>query len=125
MLIRACSLVLLLPTFCACSQGSSGNVSDAGACPHDLPDACVADAPSYSATVSLIIQKDCVYCHYANSPIAKFDFSTYAGVSTNQGPFLDQVYACNMPPADAAAFALTDVQRQELLEWLVCNAPDN
>jgi hypothetical protein len=31
-----------------------------------------------------------------------------------------------MPPADAsAAFGLTEVQRQELLEWLVCNAPDN
>jgi hypothetical protein len=36
---------------------------------------------------------------------------------------LNQVYACTMPPATAAK--PTTQEREALLEWLVCGAPQN
>jgi hypothetical protein len=101
----------------------TSDVNDAGACPRDLPDACT-DAPSYSATLGRIIQTECAPCHYAGSTIAKFDFSTYAGVSTNAGAFLGQLYSCHMPPPDSG-LSVSLNEREELLAWLVCGAPNN
>ena len=37
---------------------------------------------------------------------------------------LDQVYACAMPPSDAGV-TLSLEEREALLGWLVCNAPNN
>jgi hypothetical protein len=36
---------------------------------------------------------------------------------------LGKVGSCCMPPLDAAA--LTDQDRETLLAWLICGAPDN
>ena len=51
------------------------------------------------------------------------DFSTYAKVYAQRRPMLDQVYACTMPPPDAAPPSLDE--RVTLLDWFVCGAPDN
>jgi hypothetical protein len=36
---------------------------------------------------------------------------------------LTEVYACQMPPVDADPLSATE--RQALLAWLVCGAPNN
>jgi hypothetical protein len=38
---------------------------------------------------------------------------------------LTQVYRCAMPPDAAIAVPLTTDEREELLTWLYCGAPEN
>jgi hypothetical protein len=98
--------------------------SDAAVCPHDLPNSCPSPEPSWMNDVAPIIDQACGPCHGVGGveqPV--FDFSTYQGVHKNFGAILSNVYSCLMPPPDAGG--LTDSQRQLLLGWLVCAAPDN
>jgi hypothetical protein len=71
-----------------------------------------------------IIDHRCSPCHFPGGiEYPKWDFSIYANVRQSFGSILSNVYACNMPPADAAP--PTPEERQMLLAWLVCAAPDN
>lgn len=96
---------------------------DAGACPMDLPKSCPPVAPSYSADVAPLLQRRCTMCHSPGGAASNRDFTTYAGVSANKSPILNQVYGCLMPPSDAAP--PTSDERHALLGWLVCHAPNN
>lgn len=97
----------------------------APACPHDLPASCPSPAPSWSADggVQGIVNERCVPCHQPGGLAFDRPFTTYAGVYKIHGDVLSQVYSCYMPPPDAGA--LDDAQRQALLGWLVCGAPQN
>ena len=96
--------------------------ADASDCPQDLP-MCPATPPSYAMTVDSIIQKTCFPCHAPGGVAdANRDMSTYANVYKIRGLILDQIYACKMPPPVPG---LSSVERLELLEWLVCGAPNN
>lgn len=74
--------------------------------------------------VQPIIAERCNACHGVGGvEQAAFDFSTYEGVRKAFGSVLNNVYGCLMPPPDAGA--LTPGERQALLAWLVCSAPNN
>jgi hypothetical protein len=91
-------------------------------CPTDLPQSCPASgAPSYQSDVAPILAARCVSCHSAGGIEANAPLDTYAAVYARRGPVLDQVYACKMPQ-DAP---LSPADRQTLLTWLVCDAPNN
>jgi hypothetical protein len=99
------------------------DVVEAG-CPRDLPDACPSLAPSWMNDVQGIINHRCSPCHVPGGvEFPRVDLSTYAKVHQSFGAILSNVYACVMPPPDAEA--PTPAERQALLEWLVCMAPDN
>lgn len=96
----------------------------ASGCPSDLPASCPATAPSYQGEVRGIIERRCFPCHASGGTAAKKrDFSTYDLVAAQRSPFLNQLYACAMPPEGAPA--PTPDERKKLLEWLVCKAPNN
>jgi len=98
-------------------------IPEAG-CPRDLPSSCELPAPSWMNVVQPIIVQRCNDCHGGGGvEQAAFDFSTYQGVRKAFGSVLNNVYGCQMPPPDAGA--LTSEQRQALLAWLVCAAPNN
>jgi uncharacterized membrane protein len=103
----------------AVAAGCSGGE---GSCPNDLPASCPTDAAGYAATIAPLLADRCVACHSPGGTSTHY-LQTYADVSNLAGPVLDQVYACRMPPAGYPA--LTDTERQALLGWLVCGAPDN
>ncbi len=104
-------------------QTSGPDVGDAG-CPRDLPQSCPSPPPSWMNDVQSIFVQACYGCHGAGGiEQSAFDFSTYAGVHKSFGSILSNVYNCAMPPHDASA--LTAAQRQVLLSWLVCTAPNN
>ena len=117
----AVALAVAVSLFLGCYGGGSP-APDASSCTTELP-ACPASPPSYKTTVSPILNQACVTCHYTGTTIAKNDFSTYDKVHQDLGAALNQVYACAMPPATSTP--LTADQRQTLLEWLVCGAPNN
>jgi hypothetical protein len=108
---------------CNCSGSPSG-------CPKDTIPACVdGGVPSYATQVQPLFQSLCVICHApgttegASRPM--YDF-TY--VHANSGPLLDDIYDCHMPPwtdAGQPMFVITEQQRQIMLSWLACGAPNN
>ena len=108
----------------ACGAQSTDAADDAGvaSCTRKLP-SCPSQAPSYATQIQPIIQSSCVTCHYSGNPSSRFDFSTYSAVNANRGPMLTQVYSCAMPPPDAGA--LSSDEREALMTWLVCGAPNN
>jgi len=96
-------------------------------CPSDLPpdDDCATASPVYD-DVAPIFAERCTICHgpsgYA-SPMYRFD--TYAHIMSNMTNIhaLTQIYGCRMPPTCAPNLAAGE--RQTLLKWLVCGAPES
>lgn len=111
-----------------CYSGGSSSVSpdggsgDTGCQQGNLP-SCPPTPPSYQASVAPLLNKYCAICHYPGTTIAKSDLSTYAAVSNERGSCLDQVYGCQMPPS--TSIQMTSDERQTMLQWFVCGAPDN
>jgi uncharacterized membrane protein len=96
----------------------------AGECPNDVPASCPSPAPSFSGEVQGIIQSRCVPCHAPggqeqNRPLQSYDQQIYP----QRRMILSQVASCRMPLAGAPP--LTPEERQALLGWLVCGAPNN
>ena len=109
----------------ACFFG--GDAGDAGSsCPQGLPACDASSPPSYAADIAPILNTSCNGCHSAGGVDPNHDFTTWAGVSKVETTVLLQVHACTMPPADAGpGYALSPAARDELLQWLICGAPDD
>jgi hypothetical protein len=120
---------VFLPVFlvaCGGGAGVDGGAThlDAGAgCPNDLPASCPQAVPLYSTGTSPVLRELCVGCHSAGGEAANRPLDTYAAVFSRRSSVLNQVNACVMPPPGHPQ--PSPVQRQALLEWLVCGAPDN
>ena len=92
-------------------------------CSQDLPDACPADAPSYTNDVVPILTLHCTKsCHAEGGTAADKLLTDYDDVFKLRGSILDQVYSCRMPPSRTA---LSEAERDALLAWLVCGAQNN
>ena len=92
-------------------------------CPNDLPASCPSPQPSYASRINPLIADRCVPCHSPGGLASDKPLGDYADVFKRRGTVLNEVYTCLMPPADAGQ--LSDAERQDLLSWLVCNAPNN
>jgi hypothetical protein len=103
--------------------GSGGTTGGGGGCPNDLPASCPSNAPGYAATIAPILSELCTSCHSPMGTGAKQLLGSYPEVYQSRQSVLDQVYACRMPPAGSGSPTLT--QREDLLAWLVCGAPDD
>jgi uncharacterized membrane protein len=95
----------------------------AGECPNDVPATCPSPAPSFSGEVQGIIQSRCVSCHAPGGQEQSRPLQTYQQIYSQRIGVLSQVASCRMPLAGAAP--LTPEERQALLGWLVCSAPNN
>ena len=89
------------------------------------PSSCPSQVPSYQGEINAIIVGGCLPCH---DPTTGQDqppaLNGYTAVAAGAGSSLDQLAACKMPTADSG-FVLTAQQRQDLLTWYVCGAPNN
>lgn len=92
-------------------------------CPNDVPSACVDPAPSYRSTITAVIATRCQPCHRAGGLAPDKLFDTYAQVYKARTTMLNRVTRCIMPPACAPQ--PTPTERHDLLQWLVCDAPNN
>jgi uncharacterized membrane protein len=126
LLVGSLSLVWILALgVTGCSGSSGAPAADAGMssgqCSTNVPASCPASMPHYNADVLPILQRDCIPCHGPGT--GGKDESTYALVSGQRSPILDQVGLCLMPLPGSPQ--LTDEERFLLLAWLVCGAQDN
>jgi hypothetical protein len=92
-------------------------------CPNDLPAACPSPAPSWSGDIAAIMAARCAACHAPGGSVSEKPLTTYAEVYQRRVTVLTEVYGCLMPPAGADP--LSAAERQDLLGWLVCGAPNN
>src|ERR1700722_11465956 len=105
-----------------CSSTSPPTPPPASTCPDILPPACVTPVPSYMTDVAPILAPHCTICH-SPTGIAQHDMTTYATVYPQRSSILDWVNDCEMPPLGYPALTLAD--RTTVLDWFVCEAPDN
>jgi hypothetical protein len=127
---RAVFVVLLAPAgvcaaVAACSNGPPSNQTDS--CPVISTD-CPTTPPSWARDVQPIIQSYCVMCHMpGGSGESLVDLTSYANVFKDRSTELTQVYQCLMPNQDASppAARLTTTQRETIVGWLACGAPNN
>jgi hypothetical protein len=92
-------------------------------CPNDLPSACPAVVPSYANEIAPLISGSCFPCHAPGGQEAVTPLTSYQQVYFYRTSVLDQVYHCIMPLAGSPG--LTATERADLLNWLICNAPNN
>lgn len=117
------ALLIALP-LAACASPSTPSNPPAE-CTATLPDNgdCATAAPSYSADIEPIVSARCLECHFANNHNSPVVLETRAELYNQRALVETQVYRCSMPPADSAPLPASE--REELLRWLVCGAPDN
>jgi hypothetical protein len=86
---------------------------------------CPAQPPSFAHEADPIIVKYCNACHGEGGiEQALYDYTTYQGVFRARSSMASFVSDCRMPPLDAGLFP-TDQERQVLLQWISCGAPNN
>lgn len=95
-------------------------------CPSDFPTDtdCPTASPVYD-DVAPIFAARCSICHGANGLERKFVFDTYAEIHDNEATradILTQIYSCRMPPSCAPN--LLPEERQVMLKWFACSAPE-
>ena len=125
LLLRRVTVVGVLGA-CACGGWSPATVLDptTTVCPNDLPPACPSAVPSFSRDIQPLMQGQCGTCHSASGTAPDRRFLTYADAFSQRSAFLNQVYSCKMPPLGAVeGFSVPN--RELVLTWLVCNAPNN
>jgi uncharacterized membrane protein len=115
--VLALIAVALIGIGAACSShGGDG-------CP-TVPDTCPdASAPTFSGDVAPLFAATCQNCHAPGGQEAVLPFTTYDQIANNALMIIPQVAACRMPIAPVPP--LTDEQRQTILEWFGCGAPNN
>jgi hypothetical protein len=94
-------------------------------CTATFPSGCTT-APSYSQAIAPLVQRTCNGCHAAGGVAADRDLTTYKNVARLETTELIELNSCAMPPADAGPDAmLSAAEREEILQWLICDYPNN
>ncbi len=90
-------------------------------CPNDFPSCPDAGGPSYVNDVEPIIHDACATCHSPGGSEPAPALDTYAHVFANAQGSRDQILTCKMP-LDGP---LPIPQRNIVLTWMACGAPNN
>jgi uncharacterized membrane protein len=108
---------------CAALAAAAACGPPGDSCPNDAPQSCPSPAPSYAGEVQAIIQSRCVPCHAPGGQEAIKPLLTYMEAYNLRVMMLTQVASCRMPLAGAPQ--LSPDERQTLMGWIVCGAPNN
>jgi uncharacterized membrane protein len=104
--------------------GSSG-----GSCTAPENPTCPATPPSFAGAVFPdVIGPYCASCHSPSGVDTGTELVTYDEIYGKNGSEAAEIYnqvfeSCLMPPAGSPALPAAD--RQQLLDWLACGAPNN
>jgi hypothetical protein len=95
------------------------------ACPALPPDiSCPSRPPSFAADVLPILNQRCNNCHDPNLVNGPWPLQDYYDVSAWQGQIAADLVNCTMPPPDGGT-TLPEPEREQLITWIVCGAPNN
>jgi len=113
-----------LSAVAACSNGAPAGGSDS--CPN-VSQSCPSLPPSWMKDVQPLIEGDCATCHRPGGTGQASDLTTYANVYAHRTEVLFQVYTCRMPNLGASPplAPLSEAQRETIVAWVACGAPNN
>ena len=111
--------------FAACGGGGAGDNPPANCSPADFDAGTPAVCPSWSTDVEPLISEYCGACHTnGGAGQSSFNASSYASIFAASATVSEQVSSCAMPEWDAAAQPTQD-ERQTIVSWIACKAPNN
>jgi len=83
---------------------------------------CAMPTPSYASDIAPLLDRECNdTCHAPG--VGPWPLTSYSDVVAWAISIRSDVEGCKMPPPDAGS--LEDVDRENVLNWLACGAPDN
>jgi cytochrome c5 len=109
----------------ACSNAPAPPV--APNCPTVSSD-CPSPMPSWSSDVQPLIKTYCLMCHEpGGTGYSLADLTSYTHVWMTRAAIASQISQCLMPNQDASPPPpqLTTAQRQTIVAWIGCMAPNN
>jgi len=112
---------------CAALAGCADSPGGGDSCP-TLTSACPSPQPSWQTDVSPFISTYCLRCHSEGGVAPpSFNYQSYQGVFQNRSTMSTVVIQCSMPPADASPPAImpSPAERQTIVSWIACGAPNN
>jgi mono/diheme cytochrome c family protein len=117
----ALSLVLFLSVL-GCG-GHDGNPPSS--CSVTLPPACPDPAAptSFAHDVAPIFASVCATCHTPGKQMGTVPLDNYSQIYSRRGTILNQIFTCLMPPIDGPQ--ATNDQLMTIVNWLMCDAPEN
>ena len=105
--------VLLSPLGCGQPSDSVCSTAEQGACS--------ATALTYDTGIGELLTERCSPCHATDGVEAVRVLTDYRHVFGQRTGIGTQLVACVMPPAGAPT--LSSTERQQILDWLTCGAP--
>ena len=105
------------------SSSSSQQSSSSSSCPAPLPSSCPTNVPSYASDVSPLLFQYCTSCHQAGGSQSGKPLDSFGAAAALQSKVEDQVSKCSMPPSNAPQ--PSDAERETILAWIACGAPNN
>jgi cytochrome c553 len=100
-----------------------------------VPVACPSVVPSFQGQVEPIVEANCARCHQpAGTPGVEPQYTRdpplddYAHIQAAAGDSLSWLNDCGMPPVDNPMypwFPMSPEERDVLVNWINCGAPDN
>jgi hypothetical protein len=94
------------------------------ACPPPVATVCPELVPSFAATIVPILDASCNTCHAADVPDAPWPLHDLGDVQAWRDLIIPDLLDCSMPPPGGGV-TLSEVDRQQILTWIVCGTPDN
>lgn len=92
-------------------------------CGAPAPKSCPSPKPSYSKQVVPILDAKCNNCHVGGID-KPWSLADYQSVDDWRVSIQGDILSCTMPPLDGGV-ALTREERDVIVGWIVCNAPNN
>jgi hypothetical protein len=112
----------LIPLLLVLGCGGHGN-NPPPSCSVTLPAACPEPAPSFAHDVAPIFASICATCHTPGKQSGTIPLDNYSQIYSRRGTILNQIYTCLMPPVDGPP--VTNDQLMTIVNWLICEAPEN
>jgi hypothetical protein len=93
-----------------------------GGCGAEAPAKCPSPIPSYATDIVPIFDEKCNNCHVGGT--GPWPLTDYESVHDWKVQILQDIESCTMPPLDGGT-TLSAEERETVLGWLVCGAPNN
>ena len=122
--LRGCLLAL---AFCACGNSPNTPVESsiyASCTDVDASMTCTPDAGGFEAAIAPILARSCMKNCHDGTDADIWPLTDYDDVSAWSDFVAKDVVQCTMPPAaSASAYPMQREDRETILNWIVCGAP--
>lgn len=103
-------------------SGSQGQGSSKSSC-NGASTTCPQVPPSYATDVSPVMFQYCTSCHGPGGSQSGKPLDSYGGVASLASKVQSKLGDCSMPPASSPQ--PSGAERDAVLGWLACGAPNN